>query len=290
MTTPPRILLTGKSGQLGSELCAKLAPLGEVVATDRTTLDLARTDTILPTVLNLQPTLIVNAAAYTAVDRAESEPEQASAINALAPNELAKAACELGAPMIHYSTDYVFNGSATSPYEPDAPTDPINFYGQTKARSESMIASRGAQHVILRTSWVYAMTGRNFVRAILSRAEQGEPLRVVNDQQGSPTWAHDLAVGTTQIARQILHGTDGRDGIYHLTGSGITTWYDFACAIVELADLPTKPTITPVPTSEFPTKAKRPAYSALNCTSTEKVFGVKLPHWRDAIERAMKSR
>lgn len=290
MKEKPRILLTGRDGQLGSELCATLGPIGSVVATNRAELDLADPSAIRRAVADAKPALIVNAAAYTAVDRAESEPELARAINAIAPGVLAESGKAVGAAILHISTDYVFDGTGSTPYAPDAPTSPINVYGQTKREGELAIASAGADFVIVRTAWVYAMTGRNFVRAILAQAEQGKPLRVVNDQFGSPTWAHDLAEGIAVIAAQLLGPRRGPTGVYHLTGSGITTWYDFACAIVEDALPPPRPEITPVPSTEFPTKAKRPMYSALDCTTTQRDFGVTLPHWRDAIRRALATR
>jgi dTDP-4-dehydrorhamnose reductase len=290
MATMRRILITGKDGQLGSELCAALAPLGEITAADRTRLDLTDAAQIRRVIAEIRPSLIVNAAAYTAVDRAEAEPELAAAINSVAPGVLAEAAKQQGAAILHFSTDYVFDGSARTPYPPDAPTSPINVYGTTKRDGERAVIDSGAAHVIVRTSWVYAMTGRNFVRAILSQAEQGKPLRVVNDQTGSPTWARDLAVGTATIARQLLADPSANNGIYHLAGDGVTTWYDFACAIVEEAGLRHASTITPVPSSEFPTKARRPMYSALDCSRAVRDFGVKLPHWRDAIKRALQSR
>jgi len=284
-----RILLTGVNGQLGSELLSKLSPLGLVIATSRQELDLADPAAVLAQLDRHRPQLIVNAAAYTAVDRAESEPDLAQRINAVAPQCLAEYAVAHGAAIMHFSTDYVFDGSANQPYTPDAPTNPINIYGSTKLAGERAIASSGAKHIIIRTSWVYAMTGRNFVRAILNQAEQGKPLRVVNDQHGSPTWAQDLAVGSAAIAARLLRDDNWRSGIYHLTGSGITTWYDFACAIIDASAIRPKPTITAVPSTEFPTKAKRPMFSALNCSATEHDFGVTLPHWRDAIMRAMRS-
>jgi len=290
VTNPtPRILLTGLGGQLGCELNATLAPLGEITAVDRLALDLTRPEQIRQVIRDIKPALIINAAAYTAVDRAEDEPDIAAAVNAIAPGIMAECAQSLGATLIHFSTDYVFDGTAAQPYLPDAPTSPINTYGKTKLEGERAIVASGAAHIIIRTSWVYAMTGRNFVLAILNKAKRGEPLRVVNDQHGSPTWAHDLAMGAAAIAAHALTNKACPQGVYHLTGSGITTWYDFACAIVEHADLDRKPDITPVPSTAFPTRAKRPAYSGLDGTSTQRDFGVTLPDWRQSLKRALQS-
>ena len=289
MPLRPRILLTGKDGQLGCELQPALARIGDVIATDRTTLDLENASDIQRVVAEINPALIVNAAAYTAVDRAESEPERAHAINATAPGVFANSARECGAAVLHFSTDYVFDGSANSPYAPDAPTNPINTYGRTKREGELAIIATGVPSVIVRTSWVYALAGRNFVRAILAQLEQGKPLRVVSDQLGSPTWAHDLAAGAAAIAEQMLESPGKHTGIYHLTGAGVTNWHEFASAIVEFAGPPPRPIVMPVPSTEFPTKARRPMYSALDCSTTERDFGVKLPHWRDALQRAMRT-
>ena len=224
----PRILLTGKNGQVGWELQRTLAPLGEVVVLDRRQLDLSDPDQIRERVREISPDLIVNAAAYTAVDRAEAEPEPAMAVNGTAPGLLAEEAKRIGAAIIHYSTDYVFDGAKTTPYtEEDAP-NPLNVYGRTKLAGEQAVQAAGVPHLILRTSWVYGMRGKNFLLTILRLAREREELKIVDDQIGAPTWSRTIAEATAQILTSGAWPVSGASGIYHLTASGSTSWYGFA--------------------------------------------------------------
>jgi dTDP-4-dehydrorhamnose reductase len=279
-----RILLTGRNGQVGWELERALAPLGEIIATDRATLELADPDAIRRVAREAKPELIVNAAAYTAVDQAESEPELAMRINAVAPGVLAEEAQRLGAWLIHYSTDYVFDGSSKRPYVEGDATNPINAYGRSKLAGEQAIAASGARHLILRSSWVYGQRRRNFLLAILQRAQSGAPLRVVDDQIGAPTWCRQIAEATARI----VAGRSDVGGIYHLSAGGETTWCGFARAIVALAGIDAE--VRPIATAEFPTAAERPRYSVLDCAKLARDFGAALPDWRDGLGRCMAER
>jgi dTDP-4-dehydrorhamnose reductase len=271
-----RILLVGANGQVGHELRRSLAPLGDVVATTRSgrldddtaceTLDLASTDAIEPLVERVAPDLVVNAAAYTAVDRAESEPEPAMRVNAEAPTRLATVCARRGTPLVHYSTDYVFDGSATMPYAEDAPTAPLGVYGVSKLRGEEAVRVSGAPHLILRTAWVYGLHGHNFLRTMLRLGAERDTLRVVADQFGCPTPAWLIADVTAQLVR------DGSgEGTLHLVAGGRTSWHGFAEAIFEEAVdrglLPRAPAVEAIATSEYPTPARRPAYSVLDTTA-----------------------
>lgn len=279
-----RILLTGRNGQVGWELERSLAPLGEVIATDRATLDLADADAIRRVAREAKPELIVNAAAYTAVDQAESEPELAMRINALAPGVLAEEAKRLGAWLIHYSTDYVFDGAARTPYLESGASHPINVYGRSKLEGERAVAASGARHLILRSSWVYGLRGRNFLLAILQRARSGAALRVVDDQTGAPTWCRQIAEATARI----VAGWSDVGGVYHLSAGGETTWCGFARAIVALAGIET--VVQPIATAQYPTAAARPRYSVLDCAKLARDFGIALPDWRDGLGRCMAER
>jgi dTDP-4-dehydrorhamnose reductase len=279
-----RILLTGRNGQVGWELERSLAPLGEIIATDRATLELADPDAIRRVAREAKPELIVNAAAYTAVDQAESEPELAMRINAVAPGVLAEEAQRLGAWLIHYSTDYVFDGSSKRPYCEGDETNPINAYGRSKLAGEQAIAASGARYLILRSSWVYGLRGRNFLLAILQRAQSGAALRVVDDQIGAPTWSRQIA----EVTARIVAGRSDVGGIYHLSAGGETTWCGFARAILALAGIDAE--VRPIATAEFPTAADRPRYSVLDCAKLARDFGAALPDWRDGLGRCMAER
>jgi dTDP-4-dehydrorhamnose reductase len=274
-----RILLTGAGGQLGRELARRLPALGELVATDRAALDLSDPDAIRRTVRAARPQVIVNAAAYTAVDRAEAEPEAAHAVNATAPAVLAEEARRLGALLVHYSTDYVFDGEKRAPYVEDDPPNPLNVYGRTKLAGEEALRASGARHLILRASWVYAPHGRNFLLAIARRARAGEPLRVVDDQTGVPTSAAFLA----EASVRILARADGAEGLYHLAPTGSTTWCGFARAIV--ARLGLEVPVTPISTAEYPAAARRPAYSVLDSSRARAAFDLPAMDWREVFER-----
>ena len=288
-----RILLTGPTGQIGSELRRALPTLGEVIAVDRAQMDLTDPAAIRKMVRSIGPDLVVNAAGYTEVDRAEREEELAHRINATAPGILAQEASRLGAAIIHYSTDYVFNGRATSPYTPKDEPDPINAYGRTKLAGEKAVSASGCASLIIRTSWVYGLRGSNFVSSILEQAPIKRELRVVDDQFGCPTWSRTVAQTTAQIiARSLVHQGQvwsfaGGDGIYHVTCEGVTNWYEFARRIVDLAAPAPVPAVVPVSTQAHAAGADRPRFSALCCDSTVRQFEIELPHWEAALEAAL---
>lgn len=279
-----RILLTGVNGQVGWELQRTLAPLGEVIAADRKVLDLADMAHIRSQVAALAPDLIVNPAAYTAVDQAESEPGLAYAINAAAPGELA--AC--GVPLVHFSTDYVFDGRKGDAYtEADAP-NPLGVYGASKRAGEEAVAQAGTPHLILRTSWVYGLRGRNFLLTMQRLAREREALSVVDDQFGAPTWSRLIAEATALVAARWLERRDlaATSGIYHLACGGRTSWHGFTESI--LADMVARgesglARLTAIPTSGYPTPAARPANSQLDCSKLAATFGVRLPDWNAAL-------
>ncbi len=282
-----RILLTGVNGQIGWELRRSLAPLGQVFAMDSKTLDLTDADAIRAKVRDIAPCIIVNPAAYTAVDKAESEPERARLVNAVAPAVLAEAGGECGAVLVHYSTDYVFDGRKKTPYLEDDVTHPLNVYGATKLEGEAAIRASGVRHLILRTSWVYGARGSNFLLTMQRLMQERSELRIVDDQIGAPTWSRMIAEATALILAQCLSPARGADrpepwGTYHLTCDGETSWYGFAAAIAELGGYPTR--LTPIPSSDYPTPARRPANSRLDNGKLARVFGLRLPHWHEALK------
>ena len=274
-----RILLIGPTGQVGGELAPRLAALGGVVALDRRALDLADPDAIRAGVRGARPDVIVNAAAYTAVDRAESEPDRANAINARAPGVLAEEAKSLGALLVHYSTDYVFDGTKASPYtEGDAP-NPLSVYGRTKLGGERAIRVSGCRHLILRTSWVYASRGHNFLLTMLRLGAERSELRVVGDQRGAPTWARDIAAATVRLLAKPPNG------LFHLTAAGETTWHGFAREIMRLAGL--TPVVHRIRAAEYPTAARRPANSVLDNARLRAAAGVVMPAWDESLARCL---
>lgn len=278
---PRRILLTGISGQLGQEL-RHLLPPETVIGVGRSALDLSRPSAIARLIHEVKPDLILNAAAYTAVDRAESEPELATAINSRAPQIMAQAAQQLGIPLVHLSTDYVFDGRSNTPYREDDLPNPLSAYGQSKWAGEVGIQQSGARYLIVRTAWVYSTYGQgNFVKTMLKLGATRSELRVVADQIGSPTWARDLASALVTLVQAEA------TGIYHFTHSGVASWYDFACAIFEEAQPLGFPLavqrVVPITTPEYPTPAKRPAYSVLSPSKTTAVLGHYPPHWRESL-------
>lgn len=286
----PRILLTGPKGQVGWELQRTLGCLGEVVALDSSALNLADARQVRETVRELAPQIIVNPAAYTAVDKAESEPELARAVNAAAPALLAEEAHRLDALLVHYSTDYVFNGSGTRPWREDDACDPLNVYGATKLEGERAIQATGCRHLIFRTSWVYGARGGNFLLTMRRLMRERPELKIVADQIGAPTWCRDLAEATAQVLSQIQGPQSGfRDpapwGIYHASNGGETSWHGFAEAIQRLDEqAPAARTrLLPIPSSEYPTPAQRPLNSRLDTDKLARVFGVRLPNWRAAL-------
>lgn len=289
-----RILITGRDGQVGRELAHTLAPLGELTATTRAELDLTSDASIRAVVQRVRPQIIVNAAAYTAVDKAESEPVLAQRINADAVATLAAEARTVGAAMIHYSTDYVFDGSKSSPYVEDDETHPLGVYGRTKLAGEQVLAHAGIPYLVLRTSWVYGARGKNFLRTILTLATEKPELRIVDDQTGAPTWAHDIAVATAAIAQRWMQTADPtQSGVYHLTAAGKTTWYGFAAEALRLrAALPAAQRkhfarLLPISSAEYPTPAARPKNSQLDCSQLARTFGCKLPDWQTSLARVL---
>jgi dTDP-4-dehydrorhamnose reductase len=281
-----KILVTGRTGQVGYELMRSLQPLGEVIGVDRSEMDLADLDQVRDVIRRLQPGLIVNPAAYTAVDKAESEPELAMRINGLAPAVMAEEAAKLGASIVHYSTDYVFDGTKQEPYtEADLPC-PLNVYGRTKLAGEQAIAASGVPYLIFRTSWVYGMRGKNFLLTMMRLAAERDELRIVADQHGAPTWCRTLADTTASILSQASGASDTagwwreNSGLYHLTAQGATTWHGFADALLDQAAK--KPRLVPISSNEYPVPAARPANSQLSCAALMKRFG-HLPHWREAL-------
>ena len=296
-----RIVLLGKNGQVGWELQRSLAVLGEVIALDRAggrwpghdaTLcgDLTDLDGLRRTVAALQPAAIVNAAAYTAVDRAESEPDLAHRINAQAPGALAESAAACGAWLVHYSTDYVFDGSGTQPWREDDTPAPLNVYGATKLAGEDAIRASGCRHLILRTQWVYGVRGGNFARTMLRLAREREQLTIVGDQWGAPTGADLIADATAHALRQALASGQG-SGTYHLAAAGVTSWHGYASLVIEAArrhwpEAGWRTTaIDPVPSSAFPTPARRPHNSRLDTSRLQATFGLHLPDWRTGVLR-----
>ncbi len=272
-----RILLVGRNGQVGRELRRTLAPLGEVIAVDREALDLAREDDIRMILRTIRPGIVVNAAAYTAVDQAEAEPELAVAINGLAPGVMAEEARRQGALLVHYSTDYVFDGAKSGPYTEDDLPNPLNVYGRSKLAGEKAIRDSGCRHLIFRTSWVYGRHGRNFLRTIQRLARTKEELAIVDDQIGAPTWSRMIAEATALALR-----SDQDSGLYHMSSAGQTSWHGFARAILEAQGWSGR--LLPIPAREYPLPAQRPANSTLDNGKLAAVLGLALPDWRGALD------
>jgi dTDP-4-dehydrorhamnose reductase len=304
----PKILLIGKGGQVGRELSLLLPSFADVVALGHSQLDIGNCQAVRQAIQATQPRIIVNAAAYTAVDRAESDEAKARAINAVAPAVMAEEAKTLGALLVHYSTDYVFDGTKRTPYVEEDPPNPLSAYGRTKLAGEQAIQQSGAEYLIFRTAWVYARQGRNFLLTIMRLATQREELKIVNDQIGSPTFAGEIAANSSRII-EILYRDDADKssvstvaGVYHMTAAGETSWYEFAKAILDeisrsAMDSPWlveatnhRPLIarrvTPIETREYPTPARRPSYSVLSNERLARVFGVHLPDWRAQLHSA----
>jgi dTDP-4-dehydrorhamnose reductase len=284
-----RILLTGAAGQVGQELQHTLSSLGEVIAVARDRIDFSQADAVRQVVTSIQPDVIVNAAAYTAVDKAESELELANLVNGTTPGILAEVAQQQGAGLIHISTDYVFDGSQSTPYRETDPTHPLGVYGHSKLLGEEAIRANCPLHMIIRTAWVYGAKGKvNFVKTMLRLGADREELRVVADQIGSPTWALDLATGIAQLLPQLSPDTAGT---YHYTNSGVCSWYDFAIAIFEEAaalEFPLKiQRVIPITTAEYPTPARRPAFSVLSLQKTSQLLGAPPPHWRQSLRKML---
>ncbi len=292
-----RILLTGKNGQIGWELQRTLATLGEVIALDRHGMDLANPDSIRRVIREIKPTLIVNAAAYTAVDKAESEPELAMTINGVAPGILAEEAKQLNAAMVHYSTDYVFDGNKDSPYVESDSLNPFNVYGRTKLEGERAIQAIGVSHLIFRTSWVYGTRGKNFLLTILRLAKERDELRIVDDQVGAPTWSRMIAEATAQILAQLYSPiTHHRSpftqvsGTYHLSAAGQTSWFGFAKTALEFARHDQGGGVAqliPIPASDYAASAKRPKNSLISNRKLNAAFNITMPFWDASLERCL---
>jgi dTDP-4-dehydrorhamnose reductase len=296
-----RLLLLGGNGQVGHALMSALSPLGDVVATTRTGIledgtgcelaDFDRPDSLPSLIAGLAPQAVINAAAYTAVDRAESERDAAFRANAEAPAAIAQACAWAGIPLVHYSTDYVFDGSGNRPYREDDPVSPLGVYGESKRAGELAIERSGARHAVLRTAWVYAEHGKNFMRTMLRLAAEREELRVVADQIGSPTSAERIATTTVVVLRAMLEDRGRSYGVRHLTASGQTSWHGFAETIVDRAFakglLRRRVPVVPIGTPEYPTPARRPAYSVLDCGLLQSEIGLRLPHWGDDLDRVL---
>lgn len=282
-----KVLITGKNGQLGRELCKSVPKDIEFIAYGHQELDITSRDTVTRLISAAKPDVIINTAAYTAVDKAESNNEGAYAANAIGAGYLAAAAHEVSACFIHLSTDFVFDGMKSSPYFPDDPVAPLSVYGKSKAEGEKLVRENyAANSIIMRTSWVYSVTGNNFVKTMLRLMNERNEIRVVADQIGSPTWAKNLAqVIWSMIANNTPAGT------YHWSDSGVASWYDFAVAIFEeargLTMLDHEVSILPIVTSQYPTPARRPAYSVMDTTATRNVWGIHTEHWRSALRKML---
>ena len=295
-----RILLTGATGQVGAELLRTLAPLGEVVAPERGEMDLANADSVRAQIRAVRPRWIVNPAAYTAVDKAESEPELAYAINEAAVKAIGEEAYAIGAGVVHFSTDYVFDGTGSKPYVEDDATGPVSVYGASKLAGEKALAESGAGYMIFRTSWVYGAKGKNFLLTILKLAREREKLRIVADQHGAPTWSRDLAKMTARAIDWVEASARGKElsdaltrwnGVYHAAGAGETTWFGFAAEAVRLAG-EREPGVKfaeleGITTAEYPTPAKRPANSRMNCEKLAGNFGWRMMDWKDSLGEVM---
>ena len=280
-----KILLIGKNGQVGWELNHSLPILGTVVALGRDKMDLSKPETLGSIIQEIKPDIIINAAAYTAVDKAESEPELAMTINGVAPGVIAQEAKKVSAAMIHYSTDYVFDGKATSPYKEEDPTNPLSVYGKSKLAGEQAVIQAGIPHLILRTSWVYGLRGSNFLLTMQKLAQTRNQIKVVDDQTGGPTWSRAIAHGTTQILKHCLKNDNPKprffshSGVFHMSCGGKTNWYGFANKILELSGLQKNIELIPIPTTEYPTPAGRPPYSLLSNKKLTQVFHYEMPQW-----------
>jgi dTDP-4-dehydrorhamnose reductase len=289
-----KILLTGKNGQIGWELSNSLSKLGTVFALDRSEMDLSKLEMLGPIIQSIRPDIIINTAAYTAVDKAEVEPELAMSINGIAPGVIAEEAKKIGAVMIHYSTDYIFNGKATSPYKEEDLAYPLSIYGKSKLAGEKAVIQAGIPHMILRTSWVYSLRGNNFLLTMQKLAQSRKKINVVNDQTGGPTWAKSIAEGTARFLEQNLktprpHQAIIDSGIFHITCGGQTNWFDFAKTILKLSGLAEATELIPISTDNYITPATRPKYSILSNKKIKKTFDYEMPSWQEALQECLRS-
>ena len=288
-----KILLTGKDGQVGWELSRSLSFLGKIYALGRDDMDLSKHETLTSVIQDIKPDLIINAAAYTNVDKAESEPDQAMIINGIAPKLMALEAKKIGAEMIHFSTDFVFDGNTTKPYTEDRPTCPLNVYGETKLEGEKGVQLAGIPYIIFRTGWVYSMRGNNFLLTMQKMAQEKKQVRVVNDQIGGPTWSKAIAEGITNILKKNLVNTNKNfkilpsTGIFNISCGGETSWFEFAKMIFNLSGLENTIELIPIPTEQYPTPATRPKYSLLSNEKLKKVLNYEMPHWKNALKECL---
>ena len=283
----PTIVVFGSTGQLGYELIREFGPLGNVVPITRRDVDLSDLPAVAELLQTLRPTLIINAAAYTNVDHSEVEPSLAFAINSDAPRVMAEMAAELNCGILHYSTDYVFDGRKQTPYCESDPTGPLNVYGESKLRGELAVRDSGAHYVVLRIGWLYSLRRHNFLRTIMRLMSTKPEIRVVGDQVGSPTWVRPVAAASLLIARALLDNPVGASGCYHLPSGGQASWYEFASEIARLALGTNRSKIVRVTTAEFGSKTERPAYSVLSGEMVRRRFGIQLPHWRTQLMQAL---
>ena len=284
-----KILITGSTGQLSRELQLALAGEGKVLALGHKLLDLAEPAQIRRQVRLLRPDLIINAAAYTAVDPAQDDRDRAFAVNAIGPGVLAEEAAALGVPLIHYSTDYVFDGRKNGPYSEEDVPAPLSVYGASKLAGEQAIQAVGGDHLILRTSWVYSLHGRNFLLTMRHLLQERDALSVVDDEIGAPTWAGMIAQVTAEIVRKRRSGSGGPGGLYHLTASGETSWYGFACHIAQHLQSQglLRARIEPTRSADYPTAAQRPLNSRLNCARLQRDWQITLPSWETALQQCL---
>lgn len=287
----PRILLFGKNGQVGWELRRTLAPLAEVVSLDYPEVDFTKPDDLRRIIREAQPEAVVNAAAYTAVDKAETDEDTARGINGHAPGVMAEECRRLGAWMVHFSTDYVFDGTKSAPYQEDDPPNPLGAYGRSKLEGDQAVAAAGAAHLTFRLCWVYGARGHNFMLTMMRLARERETLRVVRDQWGCPTWSRMIAEATAQAVRQALRAPDPApySGTYHLAASGATSWHGFAEAIIHRMPVDGRKcrAVEAIPSTDYPTPARRPAYSVLDCGKLARTFGLRLPAWEESLDRVL---
>jgi len=284
-----KILITGSTGQLSQALQTALAGEGKVLALGHKVMDLTKPMQIRQQVRLLRPDLIINAAAYTAVDPAQGDRDQAYAVNATGPEVLAEEAAALGVPLIHYSTDYIFDGRKPEPYHEEDEPRPLSIYGASKLAGEQAIQAVGGQHLILRTSWVYSLHGRNFLLTMQRLLQERDTLSVVDDEVGAPTWAGTIAAVTADMVRKWRTGTGGPSGLYHLTATGETSWYGFACSIAQNLERQglLRARLEPILSADYPTAAERPLNSRLNCARLQRDWGVVLPDWEAALHQCL---
>ena len=291
--SPPKILLIGKQGQVGWELRRALAPLGDLVAVDFPEIDLTDPDSIRKSIRETCPKVVINAAAYTAVDKAETELDKCRRINGIAPGIMAEEAKRLQALLVHYSTDYVYDGTKSQPYTEEDLPKPLGAYGRSKLEGDQAVQQMGVEHLIFRLCWVYGARGQNFMLTIMRLAREREKLRIVRDQVGCPTWSRMIAETTALALKQRLCAPNedrgSLDGVYHLAASGQTSWHGFAEAIVtQMLEAERKcKVVEAITTSEYPLPAKRPAYSVLSCEKLRRVFGLQLPGWEESLQRVL---